>query len=523
MSTARRAEPDRRAVLWARVSTDRQAEQGYSLAAQVEQLREYAAREGLTVVAEHVVSESASRQERKAFDAMMAEVERSTGPRHLLAAEADRLSRSLASDAKLDELRRAGLSIHLVREGRVLGPEASSSELLLLDARAMVARYESRHHGERVMIGMRRKARAGLIPGPLPLGYQLAGPGEPAEPAAETAEIIREIFQACADGTSLDGLAELARRRGLRGRRSKATISKSSLQWILRSPVYQGDVQWDGETHLGLHEPLVSRRLWVRAQLSLDARRTTGRRARKAGRDLELAGVLRCGDCGKALVGELHERSGGRAYTYYRCGPRCGPYVREEVLRESIAGALERVQPTEESAASVRRLVEWELAEGREARGASRSRLLAESERLERRLDAAYTDCADGRLDRERYDRLAAGWRSDHERVREELAELDEGHERGLRLALDVLDVALHAGRAYRRADRALRQEIVATMTRGGTWTAGVLSLELAQPLAALADTTTLSGGRPDWWAVLDDTRTAESAWKALSARLQAA
>src|ERR687886_2516617 len=44
----------RRAILYARVSTDEQARSGYSLAQQMEALREYAAREGYEILEEVV-------------------------------------------------------------------------------------------------------------------------------------------------------------------------------------------------------------------------------------------------------------------------------------------------------------------------------------------------------------------------------------------------------------------------------------------------------------------------------------
>jgi site-specific DNA recombinase len=49
----------KRAILYARVSTDEQARSGYSLAQQLEALREYAAREGYEVLEE--VSETLAR------------------------------------------------------------------------------------------------------------------------------------------------------------------------------------------------------------------------------------------------------------------------------------------------------------------------------------------------------------------------------------------------------------------------------------------------------------------------------
>jgi site-specific DNA recombinase len=42
----------KKAILYARVSTQEQAEKGYSLAQQMEALREYAAREGYEIVEE---------------------------------------------------------------------------------------------------------------------------------------------------------------------------------------------------------------------------------------------------------------------------------------------------------------------------------------------------------------------------------------------------------------------------------------------------------------------------------------
>jgi hypothetical protein len=58
-----------RAILYARVSTDEQARSGYSLAQQLEALREYAAREGYEVLEEVVdPGESGATLERPGMD-----------------------------------------------------------------------------------------------------------------------------------------------------------------------------------------------------------------------------------------------------------------------------------------------------------------------------------------------------------------------------------------------------------------------------------------------------------------------
>jgi DNA invertase Pin-like site-specific DNA recombinase len=59
----------KRAILYARVSTDEQARSGYSLAQQLEALREYAAREGYEVLEEvQDAGQSAASLERPGMD-----------------------------------------------------------------------------------------------------------------------------------------------------------------------------------------------------------------------------------------------------------------------------------------------------------------------------------------------------------------------------------------------------------------------------------------------------------------------
>ena len=79
----------KRAILYARVSTDEQARSGYSLAQQLEALREYAAREGYEVLEEVVdPGQSGASLERPGMDRV----------RDLVASEAGGVSVVLAQD-----------------------------------------------------------------------------------------------------------------------------------------------------------------------------------------------------------------------------------------------------------------------------------------------------------------------------------------------------------------------------------------------------------------------------------------
>ncbi len=86
----------KRAVLYARVSTDEQARSGYSLAQQLEALREYAAREGLQVLEEVQDSgQSGASLERPGMDRVR-DLVAAGGVAAVLAHDRDRIAREPA-------------------------------------------------------------------------------------------------------------------------------------------------------------------------------------------------------------------------------------------------------------------------------------------------------------------------------------------------------------------------------------------------------------------------------------------
>lgn len=92
------------AILWARVSTREQSEEGYSLDAQVKLLRDYALNNNLRVVKEFVTPESASSsQERKQFQKMIEYLKGHNNIKHLLCEKTDRLTRNFQDASTLDD------------------------------------------------------------------------------------------------------------------------------------------------------------------------------------------------------------------------------------------------------------------------------------------------------------------------------------------------------------------------------------------------------------------------------------
>ena len=92
------------AILWARVSTKEQAEEGYSLDAQLKLLRDYAHKSNLRIAKEFTVPESASgSQERKEFQEMLGFLTENKNVKHLVCEKVDRLTRNFRDAVKLDD------------------------------------------------------------------------------------------------------------------------------------------------------------------------------------------------------------------------------------------------------------------------------------------------------------------------------------------------------------------------------------------------------------------------------------
>ena len=94
----------RTAVLYARVSSREQREEGYSIEAQVKLLRSAASKDGIEVVREFIEVESAKAAGRKQFTEMVTYFKRNRSCRILFVEKTDRLYRNHRDALTLEEL-----------------------------------------------------------------------------------------------------------------------------------------------------------------------------------------------------------------------------------------------------------------------------------------------------------------------------------------------------------------------------------------------------------------------------------
>jgi site-specific DNA recombinase len=87
-----------RVVIYERVSSKEQREEGYSIEAQLRLLRNYAVNRGFVIAEEFTDVESASKSGRTRFNEMLAYLRKHPACRVILVEKTDRLYRNLAKD-----------------------------------------------------------------------------------------------------------------------------------------------------------------------------------------------------------------------------------------------------------------------------------------------------------------------------------------------------------------------------------------------------------------------------------------
>jgi site-specific DNA recombinase len=205
----------KRAILYARVSTDEQARSGYSLAQQLEALRDYAAGEGYEVLEEvQDPGQSGASLERPGMDRVR-DLVAADGVSVVLAQDRDRFAREPAYHYLLRrEFEEHGTKIRALNDR---GDETPEGELTdgILD---QLAKYERAKIAERSRRGKLRKAREGkVIAGPSPdYGFLYNEGRDNYVIDKDTMPIVRRIFEMIgAEGQSLWAVKKVLEREGV--------------------------------------------------------------------------------------------------------------------------------------------------------------------------------------------------------------------------------------------------------------------------------------------------------------------
>ncbi len=333
----------KRIVGFARVSSAEQAATGFSLQAQADKIRAFAASIGATVVEMFTVAESANvSQARKVFQRMLAFArDKKSATDAVVFDRVDRATRSQADLAELETLRKVHgvISISLDLNVDSSTPQGEFS----MTINAAVAAMSNRLLAERVKENMEARARSGLFVGHAPFGYENYR-DERGRSLVRIHErngpIVRRIFHLIAyDGLSVAEVARRLAKEGIKYTDRSPRFPLSKLNTIVHDRAYLGEVRYHEEwiAGKGRFESLVDLKTFVRAQERISRRKYLRHEFTYS------HSLINCGHCGRAITADCKSKvlADGQSakYVYYRCagiGAEGHPKVR---LRENALDA----------------------------------------------------------------------------------------------------------------------------------------------------------------------------------------
>jgi site-specific DNA recombinase len=205
----------KKAILYARVSTDEQARSGYSLAQQIEALRDHAAREGYEVLEEvQDAGQSGASLERPGMDRVR-DLVATGGVAVVLAQDRDRFAREPAYHYLLRrEFEEHGTKIRALNDRGDDSPEGELTDGIL----DQLGKYERAKIAERSRRGKLRKAREGkvMVGHRIKYGFRLNETRDGLLVDEEKMRNVRRIFRMVGvDGHALNAVYTAFEREGL--------------------------------------------------------------------------------------------------------------------------------------------------------------------------------------------------------------------------------------------------------------------------------------------------------------------
>lgn len=322
-------QPLKKAVIYCRVSTKEQVDEGNSLNTQEKLCRDYALKNGYEIVQVYIEQgESAKTSLRTELQKMLLFCsDKKNKIEAVIAYKIDRLSRNTDDYSQLRILlKRYGVEIKSVSEYFENTPAGRFMENII----ANVAQFDNDVRAERCAGGMKDAMREGRYVWMAPVGYDNVRIGGKAtiSPNIVMGPLIRETFQIIAKNThSTEDVRKMMTVRGLRLKNGKP-ISKQYFYNMLKNRAYIGMIEKFGESHKGLFEPILDEETFNQVQRVLKYRGKKMSQYKLDSEDFPLRRFVISPE-GRKLTGSWCQGR-SKKYPFYRFGVKGSNYNRDD-------------------------------------------------------------------------------------------------------------------------------------------------------------------------------------------------
>ena len=414
-----------RVAIYARVSSERQAEKELSIPAQLKALKKYALERGWDVVAEYVdEAESARSANRPAFKDMIAAAKNRVKPfDSILVWKLSRFARNREDSVIFKSLlKRRNISVVSMNEQVDESPAGSLLEGII----EVIDEFYSANLSQDTIRGMKENATRGYRNGGMaPFGYRHSAAAKGAAtkskliPDEREVPIVTRAFDLAAHGQGAREIAKTLNAEGFRTRAGKP-FAATGINHMLRNEAYVGTIVWNRYSKSSgsrqkkansevirvpdCHSPLVEKDVFAEVQELLTSRRPSVKHPMTVSSQYLLSGLAYCAQCGSTAIG-ANGKSG--KYLYYRCNSRLAkgpsvcnaPAMNAKKLEGFVLDRIKNNILTEKNLRELVKLTNEELRVNKRRAAEQLDSLDRQGKAVEQKLAHVYAALESGKVD----------------------------------------------------------------------------------------------------------------------------
>lgn len=393
-------------VAYIRVSTDEQAEKGYSLLVQREKIEAYCKSRGWKILIIFQEDFSAwSNFERPEYSKLREYIKKSKEKvDYVLFTQWSRFSRNYSeSVAELLRLKKIGIEANAIEQWV---DHSVPESLYMLSIYLAGPQVENDRLSLRVKVALRKALQEGRWMGKAPYGYVNDKVAKIVLVEPKSASNVKFIFETFASGAF--SIAEVQRQAQKRG----VSIKKQQFINMLSNPFYVGKIfikasDDEPDTFVkGIHDPIIDQETYDTVQFILSNKRKPYK-GKTVGSELPLKGFLQCPDCGRLMTGSASTGNGGQ-YHYYHCQRKygCSNSYPANVVNEAFIEYLKSFQVSDEVLSLYHEMLEDVFLTNDSQRKIQINNVKQEINRVQKSMESLDEKMTNGELPVERYNRL---------------------------------------------------------------------------------------------------------------------
>ena len=448
-----------KAVIYARVSSEEQKKEGFSIPAQLDLLRTYAKEHHIEIVREFTEAETAKQAGRHQFNEMLKFLKKNKNITNILCEKTDRLYRNFKDYVNLD-VDETGYSVYLVKEGVVLTPQSGSHEKLVHGLKVLLAKNFIDNLREETQKGRLKKVQEGYYIGQVPYGYKKLDK-KTTVIDEEKAPFVRRAFELYAEGLSLEAVRWKLKEEGFIYQPSNKVISHGQLGKMLHNMGYNGIIYFRGQLYKGKHEPIISDELFEMAQKSS---KKDNKPLVRNERSHAFLGLIKCGKCGCAITIGPPKRNG---VIYYHCTGSKGKCdqksknIREEIIMPQLDEAVKAVSLAQKHIEYIKRGLHESLKDKQKYSEELRANLQAEEGRIRHRIDKLTDEYYEDKITAEFYNEKRIKWTHDLDKILIKLEALHNTEKKFYEEGIRIIETLKNAYWLYKRQNNSEKRKML--------------------------------------------------------------